>query len=125
MVLKTWFERLLQYEALAKTDKFIATLLKDLAWPQLQWARMVLFGLYEADFESVPAWLFRRVLSAWAGLTFTKPTEDLNRDLRNLEKVLNLNLQASRQSRWYALVTSKVPSHDDNWKPLIVMPPLQ
>jgi hypothetical protein len=111
-----WYAVLLKLEKLAKSDKFIASLLADLQWPRMQWVRMILVGLFEAEFKVVPAWIFRRVLSAWRGITFTKPTEDMNRILRNLEKTLNLNGQAGRQARWHSLVTSKVPFYGLLWE---------
>ena len=106
--MKKWYALLQKYERLALSDKTIASLLDDIYWPKLQWVRMILVGLYEAQFKFVPAWVYQKVLSAWKGLTYTKPTEDMNRVLRNLEKSRNMNLHASRQSRWYALATSKV-----------------
>ena len=111
-----WFNLLQLLEKRALADKFLSQLLASLYWPDMQWVRMILLGLWEAKFEVVPAWVYKKVLAAWRGITFNQPTELLNRELRNMERVGNMRNDVGRKNRWLHLVQSKVLLEADRGK---------
>jgi hypothetical protein len=117
--LSQWFDLLQTLERRALSERTIHQMLSDLYWPKMQWVRMILTGLWEAEFKSVPPWVHAKVLSAWRGLTYNKPTEDFNRLLRNMERVLNMSSTLSRQHRWLTMVRSDILKDCDRGRVLI------
>ena len=89
--LSEWWDRLEELEKAAQTDTAMMDILDTLEWPKIQWIRMILLGLYEADFKQLPPWIKAKLKSVFQGLCTTKPTEDLNRVIRNAEKNNNDN----------------------------------
>ena len=107
-VLKVWYNALDTLEHVARRDRRAQSLLNDITWARNTWVRMILLGLREARFESVPTWVMTKIRNRVECFVSTVGVEYFNRAMRSAEKKMNDNHNISRQSRYYSVVTSPV-----------------
>ena len=96
--LQVWWHTLVKAEALAHDDSLVASILKELIWPAMQWYRMLLIELDGVEFKHVPSRVKEQIYNWLHGLQTTTTTEYVFHDLRKLQNSSETG-KLSRQRR--------------------------
>lgn len=117
----TWFAALEKLEKDMHSDGEMMDLHAALVWPSLHWNRVLLVGLAEASFKSVPNWVREKLMSLFRGYGTTKCIEDMFKILRKAESSSNENKDVSKEQRWYSVAQCAVLKDSDR-RPLHITP---